>query len=114
MVLKVSSWAYRKLGRRYFAAYFGWEILSALTITLGTVGILTLYQDMSAWEFKRIVAVGWGCVLVAFALGYFKMRRSVEPLLDWVSGERGREGAEEAWRTAVALPREFITREFWQ
>jgi adenylate cyclase len=111
---RLFRWAYRKLGALYFLAYGAWEVVSALVITLGTVGIFSLYQPMSEGEFHRIALVSWGCVLLAFAGGYLKMRRIVDPLLRWVRGERGPDETAEAWRRAVALPREFVMNEFWQ
>ncbi|HEX8066894.1 MAG TPA: adenylate/guanylate cyclase domain-containing protein [Thermoleophilaceae bacterium] len=114
MILGLARWAYRKLGSRYFAAYFAWEVVSALVISAATIAIFGLYQDMSTVEFDRIVVVTWGCVAIGYLAGYRKMRPAFGPLFDWLDGARSERGAAEAWRTAVALPREFVTREVWQ
>ena len=114
MLVSAAGWLYRKLGSRYFLAYLAFELLSALTIALGTVGIFSLYQDLSDSQFHTIVLFSWGAVIVALAAGFKKIRRSSRPLREWVEGERGRAGAPEAWRTAVGLPLEFVTRQWWQ
>jgi class 3 adenylate cyclase len=114
MLVRFAGWLYRKLGPRYFLAYLGWELFSALFIALGTVGIFSLYQDVSDDELWTIVLFSWGAVLLALAAGFKKIRRSSRPLREWVEGERGRDGAAEAWRTAVGLPLEFVTRQWWQ
>ncbi|HKP91689.1 MAG TPA: adenylate/guanylate cyclase domain-containing protein [Thermoleophilaceae bacterium] len=114
MLVKAAGWLYRKLGPRYFLLYLGWELFSALLIALGTVGIFALYQDLSQNELWTIVLFSWGTVLLALAAGFKKIRRSSAPLREWVDGARGPEGAKEAWRTAVGLPLEFVTRQWWQ
>ena len=114
MIVRAAGWLYRKLGSRYFLAYLAFELLSALAITLGTVGIFSLYQRLSDEQLHVIVAFSWACVLVALAAGAKKVSRSSQPLRDWMESSRGERGAAEAWRTAVGLPLEFVTREWWQ
>src|SRR5215210_5858834 len=114
MLVKAAGWLYRKLGPRYFLAYLGWELFSALFIALGTVGIFSLYQRLSEDQLWTIVLFSWGTVVLALAAGFKKVRRSSGPLREWVEGSRGRDGAAEAWRTAVGLPLEFVTRQWWQ
>ncbi|HEX8074211.1 MAG TPA: adenylate/guanylate cyclase domain-containing protein [Thermoleophilaceae bacterium] len=110
----MTGWLYRRLGRRYLLAYLAFELVSALAVTLGTLGIFSLYQRINAEEFDRIIGFSWACVLVALAAGAKKVFRSSTPLREWMEGGRGQVGAEEAWRTAVGLPLEFVTREWWQ
>ncbi|MEA2352290.1 MAG: adenylate cyclase, partial [Thermoleophilaceae bacterium] len=114
MILRAARWLYRKLGARYFLAYLGWELFSALLIAVGTVGIFSLYQRMSDSQVGTIVLFSLGTVLLALAAGFKKIRRSSRPLVEWVEGERSERGAAEAWRTAVGLPLEFVTRQWWQ
>src|SRR5947199_4311527 len=114
MLVRAAGWLYRKLGPRYLVAYLGWELVSALLIALGTVGIFSLYQRMSDSQLHTIVLFSWGTVLLALAAGYKKVRRSSRPLREWMGGDRGKKGAEEAWRTAVGLPLEFVSRQWWQ
>ena len=114
MLVRGARWLYGKLGPRYFLAYLGWEFFSALVIALGTVGIFSLYQRMSDEQLQTVVLFSWGTVVVALAAGSKKVRRSARPLHDWVAGGRPASGAAEAWRTAVGLPLEFVTRQWWQ
>src|ERR671929_1609829 len=99
MLVKAAGWLYRKLGPRYFLLYLGWELFSALFIALGTVGIFSLYQRLSDAQLHTIVLFSWGAVLVALAAGFKKVRRSSRPLRDWIGGDRGEDGAADAWRT---------------
>ena len=102
------------MGHRYYFAYLGFEFASALTIALATVGIFSLYQRISTTQLHVIAAFAWGCVLVALLAGAKKAYRSSAPLRRWTRGEHGDPGAVEAWRAAVGLPLEFVTRQWWQ
>jgi adenylate cyclase len=114
MLVRAAGWLYRRLGPRYFAAYLAWELFSALFVALGTVGIFSLYQRLTDDQLRTIVLFSCATVLVALGAGFTKIRRSSRPLREWVEGERGERGAPEAWRTAVGLPLEFVTRQWWQ
>jgi len=114
MLVRFAGWLYRKLGPRYLHAYLAWELFSALFIALGTVGIFSLYQRLSDTQLHTIVLFSWATVLLALAAGYRKVRRSSRPLREWMARERGTKGAAEAWRTAVGLPLEFVSRQWWQ
>ena len=61
-----------------------------------------------------ITLVSWGCVLVGLAAGVNKVARSSRPLREWLSGRQAADGAADAWRAAVGLPLEFVTRQWWQ
>nr|MBA3301318.1 adenylate/guanylate cyclase domain-containing protein [Thermoleophilaceae bacterium] len=87
--------------------------VSALTITLGTVGLMTLYGDTSASEFLEVLAVAEGFAAVGLVIGVLKTRRAAAPLVDWMREPRGGEAALAAWRTAVSLPRQFVLRTGW-
>ena len=110
---RLARWGWQRLGGAYLPAYFAFELLSALTIALGTVGLLSLYQRMTGAEFVHIVLVSWACVTLALTVGIFAGRPQAQPLLDWIGGDRGRAGAPDAWRAAVALPVEIVTRSLW-
>src|SRR5437660_5424072 len=114
MLMLAAKWLYRKLGRGYLYAYLVFEVVSALTIALGTVGIFSLYQRMSGHQIHVIGSVAFGCVLVGLAAGAKKVFRSSGPQRQWMDGDGGPKGAEDAWRTAVGLPLEFVTRSWWQ
>jgi adenylate cyclase len=105
---------WRKLGARYFWAFALFEGVSAYVVAAATVALLSLYQRMSFAEFVEIVAFAWACITVALATGVPRELRSARPLLEWARGPRGREGATEAWRTAVALPVRIVMRSAWR
>src|SRR4051794_2871245 len=110
---RLADWAWRRFGPRYFKAYVAFEVASALIITVGALGLLTLYEDVSRAEFVRIVLFSWACVAISLTAGTAKVFHMGRPLLDWARGERGREGAADAWRTAISLPVQFVTRAGW-
>jgi adenylate cyclase len=110
---RLARWSWRRFGVRYFKLYAAFEVVSALLISVATLGLLTLYESMSGAEFIRIALVSCVCVLVSIAVGTYKVGRKARPLLEWARGPRGRERAPEAWRSAISLPVEFVTRGAW-
>src|SRR3954454_12075050 len=106
-----SSW--HRFGARYFKLYAAFEVVSAFLIVVGTLGLLTLYEKVSAGEFWRTVLFSCACLAVALSVGSWKFAREALPLLEWARGPRGSDGAPEAWRTAISLPVEFVTRGAW-
>jgi class 3 adenylate cyclase len=106
----LARWGWRRFGVRYFVGYAAFEVLSALTITFATVGLLTLYERVTPGEFVQITLFTCACVLVGVTLGAHKVLPKVRPLLEWAKGDRGPEGAAEAWRSAISLPLEFVKR----
>jgi adenylate cyclase len=114
MLVLFARWAYRKLGPRYLYAYIAFEFVTALVVALGTVGIFSLYQEMTEAEFKRVVVVSWACTILGLVSGTAKLRRDLEPLQRWVKGSREEHGAMAAWRAAVSAPREVVVREAWR
>lgn len=109
------GWLYRKLGRRYFALYLVFEYVSGAVITLATVGLFSLYEDMTAAEFWRVVLVAVGFVTLGMTYYGAKVWRLSRPLIDWAGGEtRSPEAAPAAWRRAVGLPREMVTTSGWR
>ena len=107
------GWLYRRLGRLYVVAYATFELFSAFMITLGTVGLLSLYEDMSAEDFWLILAVSYGCVVVSLVVSAKKILPALRPLSRWVKGERTQHTAVDAWRAAIGLPLRFVTRTYW-
>jgi adenylate cyclase len=109
-VERAYGWLYRRLGRRYLAAIAAVEVVSALAIALGTIGILSLYVRMSGAQVWRIMAVADVCILLAIAIGFSQLRRETEPLRRWVRGDREGLDPAEVWRVAVALPFRLVRR----
>src|SRR3954466_2682302 len=107
-------WLYRRLGRRYLGAILGFEVLSAFVICLGTVGVLGIYEEMDAAEFWRVVAFSELCVALALVFGTRRIRTFMRPLLEWLHGARDPDSTLAAWRTAIAVPVEFVMRSIWR
>jgi adenylate cyclase len=104
---------YRLLGRRYLWLLAALEGLSACIICAATVGLFSLYVDMSVEEFWRIIAFAEVCTVIGITYTMAKTRPLVRPLVSWLTRPRSPEGAVEAWRTAVSLPREFVLSHPW-
>lgn len=110
-----SEWLYRRLGHRYFWAYLAFEVWSAYLITLGTIGLFALYMDDFGWDdFWQVAVVSELAVTVALVWALFRAKDVSQPIVGWVKGGKPADGAEQAWRTAAALPREFVVRNGWQ
>lgn len=105
---------YERFGLRYIWLLAGLEVAAAMLICVATVFLFSLYTEMSPAEFWEVLAFGEACVVVSLGVVLHQMRSYAAPLFDWLGGERAREGAEEAWRTAVALPRDFVLGNRWQ
>ena len=110
---RLARWGWRRFGVRYFWAYAVLEVVSAFLIAIATLGLLTLYEPVSGAEFLRIALLGCVCVLVSLAVGAFKVLPRGKPLLRWAKHGRQASDAPEAWRTAIALPVDFVTRAAW-
>ena len=104
---------YRRLGRHYVWAFIAFDVFSAYVVCISTLGLFALYEDMSKEEFWRIFLFADVCVAAGLGYGLVKARGMTRPLVDWVTKGRRKEGALEAWRTAVGLPREFAVANGW-
>ena len=105
---------YERLGTRYLWLFVGFEMTTAVTVCLATVALFTLYEPVDAGTFWRLVAVSEACVVLALVFTVKKTKVLARPLTAWVRAGRPREGAEQAWRTAVSLPREFVIQNGWR
>jgi adenylate cyclase len=110
---RLASWGWRRFGVGYFYAYGVLEVVSALVITLATLGLLTLYERVTSGQFLRLALVSAVCVLFSLVVGTHKVLPKTIPLLRWVKRGKSRSDAPEAWRAAIALPVEFVTRAAW-
>ncbi|MFL5884296.1 MAG: adenylate/guanylate cyclase domain-containing protein [Thermoleophilaceae bacterium] len=110
---RLSAWIYRRFGHRAVFFYLGLEAVTAFVLTVVAIGILSLYQHMTAGQYWLIVAFCYACVLAASATGAVKLRRQLEPLFDWMRGRRDQRHAREAWNAAVTSPRRLVTNTVW-
>jgi class 3 adenylate cyclase len=103
--------AYRRMGKRYFLLYLIFEFVSAIVVCLATLGLFALYTNPSAGEFWLIAAFAEACVVASTAFMMWDGSKRVRPIVDWMES---RERPLEAWRAAVAVPRELTLRVGWQ
>jgi adenylate cyclase len=100
------GWLYRRLGRRYLAGIAAIAALSTTTIVLGTLGILSLYVDMSGSQFLRILVFSEAAVLFSVAVDWRRMSAPLRPLRAWLQG--GDVTPADAWCATVKLPVELF------
>ena len=103
--------AYRRLGKNYFLLYVAFEFASAFIVCLATVGLFSLYTDLSGSRFWTIAAFAEVCVLLSTAFMLWNAAKQVRPIVAWMEGQGG---ALDAWRAAVEVPREATLRVGWQ
>src|SRR3954454_757979 len=111
---RLAERGWRRFGPRYFVAFFVFELVSAYLIAAGTLALLSLYQVMTLAEYVHIVLLSFFCIAVGIGFGIQRAKPRIKPLTDWAHGSRGSDGAPEAWRAAIALPLEIVTRSSWQ
>lgn len=109
-----SEWLYKRLGWKYFYAYAAFDVLSALTITAGTLGIFVLYTDVSVGEFWRAFAIAEVATLVGLVFVLARAVRLAGPLIGWLRDGKPADGALGAWQRAARLPRDFAVQNGWQ
>jgi adenylate cyclase len=105
---------YRRLGRFYLLLFGVFDALSAMVICLATVGLFALYTKVSTNQFWEGVLFSEAAVIVGLVITAVKARKQVAPIARWMQDGKGENGALEAWRTAVAFPREYIVRNGWE
>lgn len=101
-------WLYRKLGARYPRVMLALQYQFAHFVAAGGVGLLALYQDLSGWEFGRIMLVAQGLVLLD---NVFSLRATfclIRPADPWLRGHRTPDTAIDAWRALAGLPLDFL------
>ena len=104
---------YRRFGPAYFVFFLVFEVLSSATVTLATVGLFTLYEDVSAAQFWRALVVAEISVTIALVWTLIRSMKLLRPLIAWIKGGRGPEGALEAWALAVTFPRRAVVENGW-
>lgn len=101
-------WLYRRLGSRYPRVMLALQYQFAHLVAAGGVGLLALYQDLSGWQFLRIMLVAQALVLVDNLLSLRATFCLVRPADPWLRGRRTPETAIAAWRALAGLPLDFL------
>jgi class 3 adenylate cyclase len=113
MVQRLLTWAYGRLGRLYPVVFVAVELQSAWLVSLGTLGIFSLYYEAEFSDFAIQAGIVLALTGVAIAIAIFRHVRYVRPLRRWIASEDRDDPdlAGEAWATAVGLPRLVISRD---
>ncbi|MEX2194034.1 MAG: adenylate/guanylate cyclase domain-containing protein [Thermoleophilaceae bacterium] len=110
---RLLDWLYRRLRVAYFGLHLLVDGFAAALVCLGAVGLISIYQPMSVGEFWVIVGFSEAFVMGAFAFVALRATKVIWPTMRWVARGRTEEGAAEAWRAAVAFPREAVAQAGW-
>jgi class 3 adenylate cyclase len=99
---------YQRLGRVYFVVYGVFNVVSALIICLGTVGLFKLYEDPGSTEFFITLAFAEAVVALTVVWVIVKGWFVTRPIQRWIGGQRDEESSLDAWRAGVTFPRQFV------
>jgi hypothetical protein len=113
MLERALRFAYERLGPRYPRAALALLFALAYVIGLAGVGLLRLYQDMSAGDLLLIAAAVVALVFVENVLAARVSVRLVEPAGAWLSGDRTGRTAVQAWTALAGLPQDFLSTGRW-
>jgi adenylate cyclase len=105
---------YPRLGRLYFVVYSVFDVVSALILCLGTVGLFKLYSNPGTEEFFITLAFAEAICLVTVLWVVYKGWCIGRPLIRWVGGQRDEASTLEAWRSGVSFPRDFVAVSGWK
>src|SRR5260221_11822603 len=109
-----AEWLYRKLGHRYFWSYVAFEIVSAFLVCLGTLALFALYTNATTSQFWRAFVVSEVAVAVGLVWAIHRAKHVAWPLIQWARDGKPAKDALLVWRTAAALPRDFVVCNGWQ
>jgi adenylate cyclase len=105
---------YGRLGARYLLLFAAFEVVSALVVCWATLGMFSLYVEMSFDEFWQLTVFAEATVFVAMGWVIARSARLARPVIDWLQAGKPEDGALEAWRCGVALPRQVVEATSWQ
>jgi adenylate cyclase len=102
--------AVRAIARRYPFALLWAQFSVTHLVMLGGMGILRLYQPMSAAHFWLLVALSQVLVGVDNVIAAKLTNRLLRPVRAWLRGRRDERSTIAAWRALVALPLDLLRR----
>lgn len=102
--------AFDRLGARYLTVVLAGQVALVLFVVLGGIGVLTLYEEMSAGEFLRILAFAEALVLVESVFAIRLAASMLRPVKRWLAGDRAPEATVAAWHALAELPVGFLRR----
>src|SRR5690242_3158848 len=108
MALPLLNWLYRRLGRRYPAAFLTLELQSAFIIVAATLWLFTFFYDASTDAYLKTLAVVEALTIFGVWTTLFRTYPRLHPIGDWIGGERDADHTARAWSAAVGLPLALI------
>jgi len=107
-----ASW-YGRLGARYPRLVLATALRVEYLVVAAGAASLALYIDMTPGQLAvlALVAVAGQEFYALMTLRYFRSR--LEPVAEWIGGERSGPGAIEAWRNAASAPYQLL-RQWWR
>jgi class 3 adenylate cyclase len=102
--------AVRAIARRYPFALLWAQFSVTHLVMLGGMGILRLYQPMSAAHFWLLVALSQVLIGVDNAIAAKLTYKLLRPVRMWLQGRRDEHSTIAAWRALVALPLDLLRR----
>src|SRR6476659_8387760 len=102
--------AVRAIARRQPFALLWAQFSVTHLVMLGGMGILRLYQPMSAAHFWVLVAISQVLIGIDNVIAAKLTYRLLRPVRAWLRGNRDERATIAAWRALVALPLDLLRR----
>lgn len=109
MLLRAFRSLYASQGRRYLRLILWLQLQVGHVVVAGGVGLLTVYQPLGD-DFWAVMAAGQVLLLIENVAAWRVMSAMLEPVDDWLRGDRSERSAVAAWRALAALPSRFTRR----
>ena len=111
MVVGAMSFFYKRLGARYPLAFMAVELQTALLIVAGTLALFTFYIDGSTHEYLTVLGIALAVTELAIIASLWRIRGQIEPIREWIGGDRDEGATQDAWSAAINLPVLLLRRD---
>ena len=111
MVVGAMSFFYKRLGARYPLAFMAVELQTALLIVAGTLALFTFYIDGSTHEYLIVLGIALVVTELAIIASLWRIRGQIEPIREWIGGDRDEGATQDAWSAAINLPVLLLRRD---
>lgn len=111
MLQRLLSATYARTGPRYPLAVVTVAFVLLFAVFVALIAGIALYVPVSLREYAVLVLVAGVLHALFAATSASFFRRRLAPTIEWLTGERGRAGAEAAWVAAASVPVEFFRRQ---
>jgi len=111
MAVGAMTFLYKRLGARYPLAFMAVELQTALLIVAGTLALFTFYIDGSADEYLSVLVIALVLTELAILATLWRIRGQIEPIREWIDGDRDEDSTHDAWSAAINLPVLLLKRD---